>query len=245
MKEKCDCGHEEKCPEENYWRLRLLRGYDDAPFAARYQMCELLRGEVLRQQELAKAGRNELHAAYKPPEKLVQDATKICDRFMHLDKCTEESRIQKTLNIRSAVRNGVQEIYIAALKEEMDIKDPEPMQAVEDLESLPPELRTQGYYKEDNEGGFTDVKPLTVLRVDGCSIVAEIVRISFWIGEKGDGTTFHQINLVDRTSGYGFAKKRMSTVSMDYASNRENSDFARVEVLLKDVERYVQKLESE
>ena len=82
---------------------------------------------------------------------------------------------------------------------------------------------------------------MSVLRKASLGTVAEIVRISYWIARKEDGTTCYQVNLISPHPA-GFHKNQPGTVSVDSGHWPTESDFERLLDLLHDVRRYLEVL---
>lgn len=112
----------------------------------------------------------------------------------------------------------------------------------EDPESIPASMRTIAERKSDDRG-FHTIEPITTLRRAYLGIVAEIVRISYYIKDKEDGDTFYQVNYVTPCP-IAFDRKQPNTISVGCSPNgRENSDMYRFQLLMKDVESFVRDLE--
>lgn len=107
-----------------------------------------------------------------------------------------------------------------------------------DPEAIPPGLRMKGYHKKDRDGGFTKVEPITTLRRLYVDVFVEIVRISYWIGIKEDGSEFYQVNLVNPRN-YPFRVDQRRTLSLHCSLGCGFSEFEAVMGLLMDARRYI------
>jgi hypothetical protein len=108
-----------------------------------------------------------------------------------------------------------------------------------DPEAIPEQLRTRKRRDECHDCSFEDVEPITTLRRAYLGVYAEVVRISYWIGRKEDGSTFYQVNLV-RPLNLGFARDQQGTVTLDYNLGAGFSEFEAVAVLLADAKRFIE-----
>lgn len=108
----------------------------------------------------------------------------------------------------------------------------------EDLEAIPQPLRTEKKHTDDANGGFTDITPLTVLRYPSFGIVAEIVRVSYWIGPKADGTTAYDVHFHDLHPS-PFAKDVPHHLTVESYVNPQASELEAFSVLLSDVRSFI------
>lgn len=112
-------------------------------------------------------------------------------------------------------------------------------QTYQDTEAIPAELRTRNERKEFDDGGFHEIEAITTLRRAYLGVYAEIVRISYWIGRKGDGDTFYQVNVVTPHC-IGFDRNQPGTVTLDYNLGAGFSEFEAATRLIADAKEFIE-----
>jgi hypothetical protein len=106
-------------------------------------------------------------------------------------------------------------------------------------DTIPEESRTPGYSHDFEDGGFETVEPIATLHRCYLGIFAEIIRISYWIARKEDGTTFYQVNLV-QPYRIAFDPVQPGAIGISCHFGRQIDDFESVRRLLADAKTFIE-----